>query len=513
MPASSPAIYPGDSIVFQVSEPTVGLGVEASGPGVGRASVYCYAKAVLPDGSPSPRNTGAPMMETGDLVNTYHYLGSTGGWHQFLADTCYSGVGSPVPDKFCFDFNDNYFVPPDRIDYFLSSTDANGFTTYWSGLVAGGTVGDIALVQADPEEMQCLPTGESDVLYVDDFSGRGAQPYFDSSFDEMGYVPDRYDVRGPSSLVANGPGARAATAQINGIYKKILWNSGDLSIGIIGDGTGNPEKSPDAQMLFNFLDQSTQNVGLYISGDDVSSEFKSLASPAILNLETYIPHNLINGDHVAAGHAVAPLVQATGTTFTGYAPATMIAYGGCPLINDFDVLEPTGTSAMDAYYGSTVTDGAIIHNSATNAQAFTARVVFSGFSYHYIRDDAPAFPYDRLAHLISIIRWFENIVDDPTGAGDKPLFTSLDQNYPNPFNPQTTIAFSLKENAHVSLKVYNVAGQLVRTLVNENRVAGVYTDVQWDGKSDNGSLVSSGVYFYKLVTKNFSMTKKMVLLK
>jgi hypothetical protein len=444
----------------------------------------------------------------------YIYLGAAGGgWHKFLADTCYSGVGSPVPDKFCFDLNDAYFVPPDRIDYYLSAKDANGFTTYWSSLVAGGTVGDEALVRANPEEAQCLPTGESDVLYVDDFSGRGAQPYFDSVFDEMGYVPDRYDTRGPSSLVANGPGARAATAQINGVYKKILWNCGDLSTGTVGDGTGNPEKSPDAQMLFNFLDQSGQNVGLYLSGDDVSAEFKALASPAILNLETYIPHNLINGDHVAAGHPTAPLVIKTGTAFTGFAPDTCVAFGGCPLINDFDVLEPTGTSAMDAYYNGNATHGAIIHNQRTNAQSFTARVVFSGFSFHYMRDDRPVFPYDRLAHLISIIRWFENIVDDPTGIGEKPSYTSLEQNYPNPFNPQTTIAFSLKEKAHVSLNVYNVAGQLVRTLVSENRNAGVYTDVQWDGRSDNGSLVSSGVYFYKLVTKNFSMTKKMVLLK
>jgi hypothetical protein len=505
MPASSPNIYPGDSILFTVNEPTVGLGTEAT---TGKAAVYCYVQC-----TPGLHNTGSPMS---DDLSRFEYLGPAGGgWHKFQCDTVYSGVGTPVPDKFCFDLNDQYFTPPDRIDYYLGATDANGFTTYWSSLVTGGTTNDEAAVRTDPEEIQCLPTGESDVLYVDDFSGRGAQPYFDSSFDEMGYVPDRYDTRGPSSLVANGPGARAATAQINNVYKKILWNTGNLSIGLIGDGTGNPEKSQDAQMLFNFLDQSGQNVGLYMSGDDLSSEFKALASPAILNLETYIPHNLITSDHTFGGTMpVAPLVVKTGAAFTNYAPDTMVAYGGCPLINDFDVLEPTGGSAMDAYYAPTTSNGAIIHKVSTNAQSFTARVVMAGFSYHYIRDDRPVFPYDRLAHLISIIRWFENIVDPPTAIGDDPSFkNSLAQNYPNPFNPQTTIAFSLKENAHVSLKVYNVAGQLVRTLVNENRVAGVYTDVQWDGRSDSGSLVSSGVYFYKLVSKNFSMTKKMVLLK
>jgi flagellar hook assembly protein FlgD len=62
------------------------------------------------------------------------------------------------------------------------------------------------------------------------------------------------------------------------------------------------------------------------------------------------------------------------------------------------------------------------------------------------------------------------------------------------------------------VKVYNVAGHLVRTLANENRAAGTCTLV-WDGRNDGGSQVASGVYFYKLVTNNFSQTKKMVLLK
>jgi flagellar hook assembly protein FlgD len=89
---------------------------------------------------------------------------------------------------------------------------------------------------------------------------------------------------------------------------------------------------------------------------------------------------------------------------------------------------------------------------------------------------------------------------------------SLAQNYPNPFNPITTIKYSVKEKAHVSLKIYNVAGQLVRTLVNSDKNGGAYTET-WNGRTNAGDPVSSGVYFYKLVTKSFSMTKKMVLLK
>jgi flagellar hook assembly protein FlgD len=102
----------------------------------------------------------------------------------------------------------------------------------------------------------------------------------------------------------------------------------------------------------------------------------------------------------------------------------------------------------------------------------------------------------------------------PTAAEEIPIFRNgLAQNYPNPFNPATTIVFSLKERSHLSIRVYNVLGQLVRVLADEERDAGIYTDVKWNGLSDTGTRVASGIYFCRMVTKNFVETKKMVLLK
>ena len=90
--------------------------------------------------------------------------------------------------------------------------------------------------------------------------------------------------------------------------------------------------------------------------------------------------------------------------------------------------------------------------------------------------------------------------------------TALGQNRPNPFNPETTIRYTLAERANVQLTVYDVAGRKVRTLVDESRAAGPH-EAFWDGRSDNGQSVATGVYFYRLVTGNFSQTRKMVLLK
>ena len=88
----------------------------------------------------------------------------------------------------------------------------------------------------------------------------------------------------------------------------------------------------------------------------------------------------------------------------------------------------------------------------------------------------------------------------------------LDQNFPNPFNPNTTIRYTIAQDAHVTLTVYDVAGRRVRTLVDDNKRPNFYKIV-WDGKNDNGEQVASGVYFYRLVAGQFTRSKKMVVLK
>ena len=93
-----------------------------------------------------------------------------------------------------------------------------------------------------------------------------------------------------------------------------------------------------------------------------------------------------------------------------------------------------------------------------------------------------------------------------------PKSFNLKQNYPNPFNPTTEIAYSLPEASKVTLKIYNITGQLVKTLVNDYKEAGNYK-VIWDGRNNSGQKVAAGVYFYQIRTDKFTQTKKMVMLK
>ncbi|MCB5271527.1 MAG: T9SS type A sorting domain-containing protein, partial [Candidatus Cloacimonetes bacterium] len=92
------------------------------------------------------------------------------------------------------------------------------------------------------------------------------------------------------------------------------------------------------------------------------------------------------------------------------------------------------------------------------------------------------------------------------------LVTALKGNYPNPFNPTTTIRYSTKEAGPVALEIYNVKGQLVKKLVNEDKAPGEHT-VIWNGTDLNNRPVSTGVYFYKMHAGKYSSTRKMIMMK
>lgn len=104
--------------------------------------------------------------------------------------------------------------------------------------------------------------------------------------------------------------------------------------------------------------------------------------------------------------------------------------------------------------------------------------------------------------------------DAVTGIADEPVLPTQFsiRSYPNPFNPQTTIAYWLSERGPVSLRIYDVKGRLVRTLVNEYKTAGEHT-VQWDGWDEGRTTASSGVYFVRVDSRGQVQTSKIVLLK
>ena len=98
-----------------------------------------------------------------------------------------------------------------------------------------------------------------------------------------------------------------------------------------------------------------------------------------------------------------------------------------------------------------------------------------------------------------------------------PKETVLLANYPNPFNPETWIPYQLAEPAEVTLRIYAIKGELVRTLALGHQLAGIYQTrtraAYWDGKNEIGEPVASGIYFYTLTASEFTSTRKMLIRK
>ena len=93
-----------------------------------------------------------------------------------------------------------------------------------------------------------------------------------------------------------------------------------------------------------------------------------------------------------------------------------------------------------------------------------------------------------------------------------PQHPKLYQNYPNPFNPETTIGFWVSDFGFVQLKIYDISGRLVKTLIAGERLPGEYW-VLWDGRNNAGIEAASGIYFYQINMENLEITKKMILLR
>ncbi|HXV14151.1 MAG TPA: T9SS type A sorting domain-containing protein, partial [Candidatus Krumholzibacteria bacterium] len=403
------------------------------------------------------------------------------------------------------DLNDALYNAGDVVYFYFSARSLNNVTSYYSQFT--GMTTDQNEVRAQPMEFTGLPSGGSNVLYVDYFSGYGAEPLFNSSFFQLGITPDRYDVRSPSSLGKNGPGNHVFSQDQLFVYDTLVLNSGWFSDEVI---------APDDWLLLAvFAEYNTNSpAGIYLSGDNIAAMLATSQDPIASYLRSfYCDFSLISDTHRNIGLPVSPLVvPAPNSPFTGQ----FVAYGGAASPpGRFDVLKP-GTNAVAAmtYEGDPGRAAAVVQSTVSPVTQGTVNFVLAGFSHHKIRDDEPAGIPDRTVFL-------KDVLDAVTGSGGTPTTANrpvsrdaLEQNVPNPFNPVTTIRYSIARAGHVNLVVYNAAGQRVASLVNEvqqPRAAGYA--VTWDGHADSGARVASGVYFYKLTSPGYSQTRKMVLLK
>jgi hypothetical protein len=472
-----------------------------------------------------------PALYGPSLAGTYgSYKSDDGAWTIIQADTARIGSNA-YPDYYMFDLNDELFTYGYMIEYYFTANDVAGAHT---ALPRGA---DHFATESPYRgssyyfEFTCLPTMGSEMLYVDDYDGIGsfdgvAQNYFDRTFKDVlaaadVFAPDRYDVKAPGSLVSNSLASRARLSHLLEIYNLIIWDSGDLSAGTICDGAAAGDKSDDCTLLGAWMDASDgYQHGVWILGDNVAEDLAVRTSPqSQVLLGTWCGVSLKSGSYFAltGKGVVTPLVTGVSGTFVHASVADKFyVYGGCPGLNAFDVLEKTETGQYALKYPDYggAAQFAAIQAERTNGAGALARSMWFGFSWMFMRDDVVSAPVDRNHIYRDVTRgWLMGALTNINVTGSEaPKAYRLAQNYPNPFNPSTTIKYDMKAKGLVTVRIYDVAGRLVRTLVNEVKDAGAYSAV-WDGRNSGGRSVASGIYFYKMETAGFSATKKLVLLR
>lgn len=181
---------------------------------------------------------------------------------------------------------------------------------------------------------------------------------------------------------------------------------------------------------------------------------------------------------------------------------------------DFVYIRDNAGTEIAKYHGSKEAFWAIVDGEYIKSQLVSDYSV-TKYGYHI---DGVAY-YGTADNTIGVSSY--QLVDgeilaaanDPVDNDNKlPKAFALNQNSPNPFNPETSIKIAVPKFEKVSLRVFNVNGQLVKTLINDKMEPGYY-NIVWNGTNDNNDPVSSGVYYYKLKSDSFSETKKMMLMK
>jgi hypothetical protein len=436
------------------------------------------------------------------------------------------------------------FVPGTRIEYFLKSCYVGSADTFYSP----------AAGQSGPEEFEILPMYVSDgagsvewpsLIYADHFGQRGNGGLRNSdrtgaALTTAGYEYDMFNRLGPSSDLRNGIGRWAANpGQAGGPgTPKYNWGPGATIFQMMayshcilncGNIYGYSIYQADADMLKSWLTVYTDIDHfrfLWVSGDTWARELQRRTpwGPLFLN-------GTLATTYVAASYAgsVTPwdytyclqVNSMGGGAIVSPVEPYKVRSNGCP--RTLNTINATGTGVLEEQY-----DGVTVplrYAAVSNAPGGTYYKTFTEAYDFCLMRDGSAGPLTcgvdpLVGWFTSVLTWgaFTNQICDPSWPIDvkepgvvPAVVTSLGQAFPNPMNPTATIKYTIGTPGKVQLRVFDVSGRVVRTLVDETKTAGAFS-VIWDGKNDGGERVASGVFFYQLNAPGSELNKKIVIL-
>lgn len=544
------ANQPGDSVIVDVV--AVVPGTTLAGPGPGGRPVMRWildanpafdAVRTLPVGA-TPAGTSARGFS--------QWQGTV------VGDSARTAGGAIIADRYAFDLpNDGpasapyqtnepaMCFPGDIVRYYFEAIDSAANTTTLPADISGFATGEdynrVFTLRALPTLSVSIAGSETTVtqppvLFINDLGHRGGEEEWLTAFGQNGLSEgvdfDTYTVQGPSSLVSNGigsAGAHGANALQLAGYTCMLYESGNLSNGLISDGSnlnGN-DKGDDAGVLTAWYAQAANRYGAFF-GDNVGYGLQQQGGGSLTFLQNVLGVTVVADDvRPEIGTQAAPRVKPTAAV-AGQFTQEFVAFGGCIGINQFDSLRPGQASAVRGHEFLTKTGAAGQYPAAASvyysrqdtiaAQAYDRVSLTFPLGLVYVQDPigkAPAGSSVRAKLLAEILQAFGQSINNGNAVAADPLASRrlvVSQNRPNPFNPQTTIEFVAPARGRVSVTLYNIRGERVAVLLDGEVPAGP-TSVRWDGRDASGSAVASGMYLYEVRGFGQVETRKMALIK
>ena len=413
------------------------------------------------------------------------------------------------------------------MEYYFAATDSLNQTAYYPSNAISSqkylSASILPVKSAINIPMGCVDSLAS-VLFVNHFSGRETQSQVAATLTALGYKYDTWDVNGPTSGVGNClGGSDPADVQyhwpVTDIdhllqYSTIVWHSGDLGAFTI--------TKEDQAVIQSWIQQPGKNRNFWISGDDVAYELATQGKEynSFLGFTCGVRYLRNVWESLPQDSLHPRLAGVTGSPSAGRFPHVN---GDCPILNTFDTValsstatQSTGRAGLFLTYPTTFGAATRYATKYNSFGSDSARALFMGFSFNLVEEGGERL---QLARNIMKDYFKENacyvataVEMDPTSQAP-PIGNTLSQNSPNPFNPETAIHYSAAQPGRVEIRIYNVSGALVRTLVDGVHAPGAYT-ARWNGTDDQGRSLPSGAYFYRLQTAGgYQDSKKLILLR
>jgi hypothetical protein len=387
----------------------------------------------------------------------------------------------------------------------------------------------------------CLPTIRSatpgdhpPILLWLDLRGSGNENHWISDLSQLGFVRgvdfDVYYTNGPSFGVGNGLGGRASAQDLAG-YDTIIYDSGELHRHTLGNGDFGGDPSDDIGLLDQWLNQGNKNLVLF--GDHLVDDLMRTPQGAAF-ASGWIGVDLVEPD-------VMPLVH--GQT----SPLAVVMAGNSVFREDFrwrvfrgwrtDPARPSenhtfdavvalpGTEKLMEWYDPDCQSGQYPFAAATlndDPAGQQNRIIYLPYGYTHLLGGEPAATSCGNDGTTTVTVRGTGLLDIlwATGHGGSGLPAPVPEVpeefgascYPTPFNPQTTIFYTLPEAGDLRIRIYNLRGELVATLLDEQAPAGAGS-VTWRGTDRGGARVASGIYFYEVRHGGEAVRDKIMLVK